>query len=118
MEERAIAVTAKAGSHLHLQTPLMKHITLSSLKLAKNSTAMQLSGKMTGRYQSDIRSVILHYQFLDADNKILGGGSEWFFDGLKAGETVDFASKVAVSVPRAAKAVYSFDFDALELIQS
>ena len=114
----SIAVTAKAGSHLRLQTPLMKHIELSSLKLSRNSTAMQLSGKMKSRYQSDLRSVILHYQFLDANNKILGGGSEWLFDGIKAEQEIDFASKVAVSVPRAAKAVYSFDFDALELIQS
>ena len=73
---------------------------------------------MTSRYESDLRSIILHYQFLDANNKILGGGSEWLFDGLKAGDTIAFSSKVAVSVPRAAKAVYSFDFDALELIQS
>ena len=114
----SIAVTAKAGNHLRLQTPLMKHIALSELKLTKNASAMQLSGKMTSRYESDLRSIILHYQFLDANNKILGGGSEWLFDGLKAGDTIAFSSKVAVSVPRAAKAVYSFDFDALELIQS
>ena len=113
----SIAVTAKAGSHLRLQTPLMKHIALSELKLSRNNNAMQFSGKMTSRYQSNLHSVILHYQFLDANNKILGGGSEWIFDGVKAGQTVLFESKVSVSVPRAAKAVYSFDFDALELIK-
>lgn len=113
----SIASTAKAGSYLRLQTPLMKHIALSELRLSKADAAMQFSGKMTSHYQTDLRSVILHYQFLDANNKILGGGSEWIFDGLAAGAAKAFDSKIAVSVPRAAKAVYSLDFDALELIQ-
>ncbi len=113
----SIAATAKPAGYLHLQTPLMKHIELSSLRLSKTNGGMQLSGNMTSRYESSLRSVMLHYQFLDADNKILGGGSEWIFDGLGAGQTASFESKIAVSVPRAAKAVYSFDFNALELIQ-
>lgn len=113
----SIASTAKAGGYLRLQTPLMKHIALSELRLSKADNAMQFSGKMTSRYSTSLRSVILHYQFLDANNKILGGGSEWIFDGLDAGATKPFDSKIAVPVPRAAKAVYSLDFDALELIQ-
>jgi hypothetical protein len=78
---------------------------------------MRFSGNMTSKYPTDLRSVILHYQFLDANNKILGGSSEWLFDGLRAGETKSFDSRIAVAVPRAAKAVYSLDFDAMELIQ-
>ena len=113
----SIAATAKAGSYLRLKTPLMKHIALSELRLSKSDSSMRFSGNMTSKYPSDLRSVILHYQFLDANNKILGGGSEWLFDGLKAGECLPFDSKITVSVPRAAKAVYSLDFDALELIQ-
>ena len=112
----SIAATAKASSYLHLKTPLMKHIHLSDLHLRKIADGMQFVGSMTSCYQSDLRSVILHYQFLDASNKILGGGSEWIFDGLKANTTAAFDSKIAVPVPRAAKVVYSLDFDALELI--
>ena len=113
----SIAATAKAAGYLRLKTPLMKHIALSELRLSKADQAMIFSGAMTSRYQSALRSVILHYQFLDASNKILGGGSEWLFDGLDASQTVKFESKVPVSVPRAAKVVYSVDFDAIELIQ-
>ncbi len=113
----SIASTAKAGSYLRLETPLMKHISLSELRLSKENDSMRFSGAMTSKYPTDLRSVILHYQFLDANNKILGGSSEWLFDGLRAGETKSFDSKIAVAVPRAAKAVYSLDFDAMELIQ-
>lgn len=113
----AISATAKAGGYLRLQTPLMKHITLSELRLSRSNTSMTFSGKMTSGYHSPLRSVMLHYQFLDSNNKILGGGSEWIMDGLKDGETVSFETKVSVAVPRAAKAVYSLDFNALELIQ-
>ena len=112
----SIAATAKTGSYLHLKTPLMKHIHLSDLHLRKIDGGMQFTGSMTSRYKSDLRSVILHYQFLDTNNKILGGGSEWIFDGLTANATATFDSKIAVAVPRAAKVVYSLDFDALELI--
>lgn len=114
----SIAATAKPAGYLHLQTPLMKHIELSSLRLSKIDGGMQLSGKMTSRYQSPLRSIMLHYQLLDADNKILGGGNEWIFDGLDAAQTASFESKITVPMPRAAKVVYSFDFNALELIQS
>ena len=113
----SIAATAKAATHLRLKTPLMKHIALSELKLSKNADAMRFSGKMTSNYKSDLRSVILHYQFLDANNKILGGSGEWIFDGLTAGATASFDTKVAIPLPRTAKVVYSIDFDALELIQ-
>ena len=112
----SIAATAKASSYLHLQTPLMKHIELAELRLSRTDGGVQFLGKMTSRYQSDLRSLILHYQFLDTNNKILGGGSEWIFDGLKANATASFDSKITVPVPRAAKVVYSLDFDALELI--
>lgn len=113
----SIAATAKAASYLRLQTPLMKHIALSELKLSKTDAAMQFSGTMTSKYKSDLRSVILHYQFLDANNKILGGASEWIFDGIASGQSVKFNTKVTIPLPRAAKVVYSVDFDALELIQ-
>ena len=113
----SIAATAKASSHLRLQTPLMKHVDLSGLRLIKAGNSMQFTGKMVSHYNTPLRSAMLHFQFLDAKNKILGGGSEWLFDGLKPEEEITFNTKVAVSVPRAAKVVYSVDFDALELIK-
>ena len=113
----SIAATAKAGGHLRLFTPLMKHITLSDLKLLKNGDTMQFKGCMTSHYNAPLRSVILHYQFLDARYKLLGGGSEWIYQGIKPEESISFCTEIAVSVPRAAKVLYSLDFDAMELVK-
>ena len=113
----SIAATAKASSYLRLQTPLMKHIALSELRLARENAAMRFCGKMTSNYPSDLRSVILHYQFLDASNKILGGGSEWFFEEFKVGEEKPFSIPCPVPIKGATKIVYSIDFNAQDLLK-
>ena len=112
----SIAAVAKAKGYLKLQLPLMKHVELSNLKLVKIGDAMQFKGNMTSRYQSRIGSLMLHYQFVDADFKLLGGGSEWISDGIDPQEIIAFQSKASVAVPRTAKVLYSIDFDAMELI--
>jgi hypothetical protein len=113
----SFSATAKAESHLKLQTPIMKHVALSELRLRKTLEGMFFSGNMTGKYDTPLRSMTLHYQFLNAQNKILGGGSEWVLDGLEPGGTRQVNSKIALPIEGAAKVVYSIDFDVVQLLE-
>ena len=113
----SFSATAKAASHLKLQTPIMKHIALSELRLKRNGEGMHFSGNMTGKYDVPLRSMTLHYQFLSVQNKILGGGSEWVLDGLEPGGTRQVNSKIALPIEGAAKVVYSIDFDVVQLLE-
>ncbi|MBQ3015137.1 MAG: hypothetical protein IJD75_08395 [Clostridia bacterium] len=113
----SFSATAKAAAHLKLQTPIMKHVSLSELRLRKNGEGMHFSGNMTGKYDVPLRSMTLHYQFLSAQNKILGGGSEWVLDGLEPGSTRQVNSKIALPIDGAAKVVYSIDFDVVQLLE-
>lgn len=113
----SFSATAKASGYLKLQTPIMKHIDLSELRLKKNGEGMHFSGTMTGKYDTPLRSMTLHYQFLSAQNKILGGGSEWVLDGLEPGGTRHVDSKIALPIDGAKKVVYSVDFDVVQLLE-
>jgi len=113
----SFAASAKASGHLKLQTPIMKHIALSELRLKKNGEGMHFSGNITGKYDTPLRSMTLHYQFLSAENKILGGGSEWILDSLEVGGTRHVDSKIALPIEGAKKVVYSVDFDVVQLIE-
>ena len=113
----SFSATAKAVSHIKLQTPIMKHVALSELRLRKNGEGMHFSGNMIGKYDVPLRSMTLHYQFLSAQNKILGGGSEWVLDGLEPGGTRQVNSKIARPIEGAAKVVYSVDFDVVQLLE-
>ncbi len=112
----SIAATAKASSHLRLQTPIMKHTSLSGLRLSETESGMRFSGTLTGEYDRPLRTMTLHYQFLSRENRILGGGCEWILDGVAPGEARAVSVDLPVKVKNAAKVVYSVDFDALELI--
>ena len=111
------AATAKASSYLKLQTPIMKHVDLTELRLKRSGEGMHFSGTMKGKYDTPLRSMTLHYQFLSAKNKILGGGSEWVLDGLEVGGTRRVDSKIALPIEGAAKVVYSVDFDVVQLLE-
>ena len=111
-----IAATVRASSYLKLQTPIMKHILLSSLRLKRATDVMQLSGTLNSEYDKALRSIRLHYQFLSSTNKILGGGSEWILGGIAPAQPLGISSKIAVPIANVAKVVYSIDFDAIELV--
>lgn len=113
----SFSATVKAASHLKLQTPIMKHVDLSGLRLRRSGEGMHFSGEMTGKYDVPLRSMTLHYQFLSAQNKILGGGNEWVLDGLEPGGTRHVDSKIALPIEGAAKVVYSIDFDVVQLLE-
>lgn len=112
-----ISAVAKAERHLKLTTPIMKHIKLTELRLIRPEAATKLSATICSEYDRPLQSVSLHYQLLSADNKILGGANEWIFDGVSSDTPRAFQSKIAVDIPKAAKVLYSVDFDALELIK-
>jgi len=111
-----IAATVRASSYLKLSTPIMKHTTLSALKLKRTDGGMQLAGMLGSEYDKALRSIRLHYQFLSSANKILGGGSEWLLSGISPKQPVEINSQIAVQIPNVAKVVYSVDFDAIELV--
>ena len=112
-----ISATAKASSHLKLTVPIMKHIRLTALRLSRPENAMKIAGTLESKYDCTIPALTLHYQYLSAENKILGGGNEWIFDGIAPNGTHPFSSKIGVDVAAAAKALYSVDFDPMVLIQ-
>ncbi len=112
----SIAAMATASSYLKLTTPIMKHFALSGLKITRSQEGMQFTGSIASEYDTALRSLTLHYQFLSKDNKILGGGSEWLASGVAPNAPAAFSTKVAVPVAGAAKVVYSIDFDAIELV--
>ena len=113
----SIAAVAKASSHLKLPHPIMKHVTLSELRLRALPDGMQLSGTLTGEYDTPLRSISRHYQLLSGENKILGGGNEWILNGLEPASPRSVISKLGVPVKDVKKVVYSIDFDAMELVK-
>ncbi len=112
----SISASAKADMHLKLSTPIMKHIRLESFRQVKQEGITTVRGDLCSGYDKPLSSLTLHYQFLSADNKILGGGSEWLADGLAANGAISFESTLPLAVKNATKVVYSLDFDAMELI--
>lgn len=111
-----ISASAKAGMHLKLSTPIMKHVKLESFRQIKQENVTAVRGDLRSEYDTPLRSLTFHYQFLSPDNKILGGGSEWLADGIAANGSAAFASELPLAIKNASKVVYSLDFDAMELI--
>ena len=112
-----LSAKARASAFLKLSTPIMKHVKLSNLRLSKHPNGVRLCGTLNSEYDRPLRSMTLHYHFLSADNKILGGSNEWLFDRMQAGGELEISSVVPVAIANTAKAVYSVDFDAMELIK-
>ena len=112
-----LSATAKASTFLKLSTPIMKHIKLTDLRLQKQEVGVRLLGTLRSEYDRPLRSISLHYHLLSADNKILGGGNEWLFDTVEPQKSAALSVDIPVSFDRAAKVVYSSDFDAMELIK-
>ncbi len=112
-----ISAVAKAAHHLKLSTPIMKHIKLSSFRMSRPEGATKITATLSSEYDKPLASLAFHYQILSANNKILGGGNEWVFDGIAPSASFSLTSNLPLSIPGAAKALYSVDFDALELIK-
>lgn len=113
----SFSATAKATAFLKLENPMMKHFQMDGLRLKRQADrTLCLAGELVSKYDRPLRSVTVHYQLLSAENKILGGGCEWFLEGLTPHAPQPFNIRIPVPVANAAKVVYSADFDALELL--
>ena len=113
----SLSAVAKASGYLKLSTPIMKHARLENFRVKTENGEMNTTGTLIGKYDRPIAALCLHCQFLSAENKILGGANEWFFDGMQPEIPLTVALHIPVEIKGAAKVVYSVDFDALELIR-
>lgn len=111
-----ISADAQAASFLRLSTPIMKHLTLTDLRATRKDGNVSLTGTLSGTYDRPLRSLVMHYQLLSRENRILGGADLWFFDGIAAGETKKISFGPGLPIPEGNKVVCSFDFDASELL--
>jgi hypothetical protein len=53
----------------------------------------------------------IHYQFLSADDKILGGGGLWHFEKIGEDGQLPLSVTLPVAIPNAAKVVLSSAFE-------
>ena len=113
-----ISVSAKASQYSKLTIPLMNHITMQKISINRQAIPNKLNGMLKNNYDCPLYSYALHYHFLDAQCKILGGGSEWFFEEFQAGEEKAFSIPCPVPMNEAAKIVYSIDFNAQDLLNA
>ena len=113
----SIAASAKVGSYLYLNTPIMKHIRLENVRCRAQNGETRISADLCGGYDVPISSLAASVQLLTADNKLLGGSTEWCFEGIAPNESRALSFKIPVEIKNAQKLLYSVDFDALELIK-
>lgn len=113
----SFSAAVQAKSYLKLSTPIMNHVKLAELRMPRTEDGtLRLTGKLQGGYDTPIRSLVLHYQLLSKENKILGGGSEWLFDGLAPNASTPVTLSLPVAFRGVAKAVHSVDFSVNELL--
>ena len=106
-----IFAKARATGFLPADTAAMRGIRLEKVSIKRDEHYEILKGTMVSSYDRELPAFALHYQYLNKQNKIVGGGCEWFFDGLPAGGEKPFRAGCAVPIPGAARIVYSIDFD-------
>ncbi len=112
----SISATARASEHLKLSTPIMNHARPEKLLIKKAGAGMRVTAVLKNRYDRPITALCFHYQFRSTEGKLLGGGSEWVFEGMRPSEPLTVTSHIPVAVNGSAKAVFSVDFDAMELV--
>ena len=106
-----IFAKARATGFLPADGAAMRGIRLEKVSIKRDEHYEILKGTMVSSYDRELPAFALHYQYLNKQNKIVGGGCEWFFDGLPAGGEKPFRAGCAVPIPGAARIVYSIDFD-------
>ncbi len=106
-----IYAKAHAETYLETDTAEMRGVKIERVGIKHDGQYEILKGTLRSQYDFDLPAFALHYQYLSKDNRILGGGCEWFFDGLKAGDEKQFRMGCAVPLPSATRIVYSLDFD-------
>ena len=113
----SLSAKARAASYLSLQTPIMHHARLENVRLKSTADRVTLTANLIGKYDTSLSSFGISCQLLTADNKILGGITDWCFEGLEPHSSRSVSITIPTPIKNAAKLVYSLDFDALELIK-
>lgn len=111
-----LSAVATADHFSKLTTPIMRHIALENVRLHRGDDGTELTGTLRNGYDVPIRSMVVHYQFLNEKNRILGGGSEWLLESIEAGAEKPLRALCPVPVKGVAKLLYSVDFNAQELV--
>ena len=111
-----ISASAKAAGFTKLTIPMMKHITMKKISISRAAEPVRLNGTLANGYDRPLYSFALHYQLLNANNKILGGGCEWFFEEFPQDGEKSFSIPCLVAPKEASKIVYTIDFNAQDLL--
>lgn len=106
-----IYAKARATGFLPTESAVMRGVRLEKVSIKRDDRYEILKGTLVSTYDRDLPAFALHYQYLNKQNRIVGGGCEWFFDGLPAGGEKPFRAGCAVPIPGAARILYSIDFD-------
>ena len=108
-----LSAKAKALSYRAIQKPL-PCLTLLSAASKADANKTELTGVMSLNPPLSHISATLHYQFLSADNKILGGGSLWCFEKAAKQDELPLSTTLPVPIPNASKVLLSAAFEAEE----
>ena len=114
----SFSATVKATSYLKLTTPIMNHTSLALCRLETTDEKTAFEATLSSQYDCPLRAPMLHYQFRNEQERILGGGSEWLMNGVEPNTSQPIHACVHVPIKDVAKIVCSVDFDALELIRT
>lgn len=109
-----ISASVKAGGFEREPKLRTKNVKMTRISINRHTSPEQLTGTFRNDCGITLPSFALHYQYLSAENKILGGGCEWFFEELADGDERTFTVKSPVSLKKATKVVYSADFQVTE----
>ena len=106
----SLGATVKASAYTVIKKASPK-LTLCSAKLGKEDASTRLGGALRLETEKPLSALALHYQFLNADNKIIGGGCEWIYEGLEASGDLSLTTAIPVRINGTAKVICSADFD-------
>lgn len=104
-------LSAKVRAASFQKSDATNRVTLSDARIGYGEAQTRLSGRITPPTKSPWSALALHYQFLSADNKILGGSNEWFYKTSESTDTLTLSASVPVEIKGAAKLVFSADPD-------
>lgn len=110
------SATATADAASRLSTPIMQYVTLSNATLKKTADGSLIKGRLTNGYDRPLSSLTLHYQLLNKENKILGGGKKELSEAFPSNAERLVSWGLPICVKDAARILYSVDFNAQELL--
>ena len=109
----SITAVAKASSYRRLPET-KSHLILLDPVITSSDHETRLEGSLAAKTLDTSSSAMIHYQFRNRENKILGGGSLWCFDELSE-ESTPLSASVPVPIRGADQVALSLAFDNNEL---